>query len=137
MPFEGLKLLHVSSAILSISGFALRGYWMLSDNPLLTRRLAKVLPHVIDTLLLGSAVGMLLLLNISPFQYDWLSAKIIALLRYIALGLVALRFGRTRRVRAAAYGMALLTAGYIVAVACTRSALGPLALLPGWERGAI
>ena len=137
MPFEGLKLVHVVSAILSISGFALRGHWMLTNDPRLTRRLAKVLPHVIDTFLLGSAVGMLLLWNTNPFQYGWLSAKIIALLLYIALGLVALRFGRTRRVRAAAYGMALFTAGYIVSVACTRSALGPLVLLPGWQSGAI
>ena len=137
MSLEGLKLVHVSSAILSISGFALRGYWMLTDDPLLTRRLVKILPHLIDTLLLGSAVGMLLIWNASPFQYAWLNAKIIALLLYIALGMVALRFGRTRRVRAVAYGMALLTAGYIVTVACTRSALGPLALLPGWLSGGI
>ena len=129
MPFEWLKLLHVCSAILSISGFAMRGYWMATDNPLLALRLAKVLPHVIDSLLLGSAVGMLLLWHISPFQYGWLIAKVIALLLYIALGMVALRFGRTRRTRVAAFGMALLTAGYIVSVAYSKSALGPLAIL--------
>ena len=52
---EGLKLTHVTCAFLSIAGFALRGYWMATDNPLLQRRPAKVLPHLLDTVLLGSA----------------------------------------------------------------------------------
>jgi len=32
--FAALKLLHMGCAFASISGFALRGYWLLSDNPL-------------------------------------------------------------------------------------------------------
>ena len=67
-PFDWLKLVHVSCAGLSISGFALRGYWMLTNNPLRQRRLTRVLPHIIDTLLLGSAVGMLVIWQVSPLQ---------------------------------------------------------------------
>lgn len=126
MPFEWLKLVHVASAALSIAGFALRGYWMATDNPMLQLRLVKVLPHVIDTLLLGTAVSMLVIWNTNPFQTGWLEAKIIALLFYIGLGMVALRFGKTREVRVAAFGMALLTAAYIVSVAYTKSPLGLL-----------
>lgn len=118
-----LYLLHVCCAVLSISGFALRGYWMLSGNPLLGRRLAKVLPHCIDTLLLASAIGMLLMWRLSPLHAPWLMAKILALLVYIGLGMVALRFGKTRRSRAMAYGAALCTAAYIVSVALSKSAL--------------
>jgi len=121
--FDWLKLLHVFCAGLSISGFALRGYWMLSGNPLLQKRPAKIVPHIIDTLLLASAVGMLFIWQVSPLQLGWLSAKIIALLLYIMLGMVALRFGRTRPVRLAAFVFALLTAGYIVSVAYTRNPL--------------
>lgn len=127
MPFEWLKALHISCALLSISGFALRGWWMLSANPLLQRRPAKVLPHLIDTLLLGSAIWMLALWQVNPFQLGWTTAKIIALLVYIGLGMVALRFGRTRRMRVTAYGLALLTAAYIVSVAYSKSAAGLLA----------
>ena len=115
--------------MLSISGFALRGYWMLTDNVLLAARPSKVLPHVIDTLLLGSAIAMLVQWGTWPWQTGWLMAKIAALLAYIGFGMVALRFGRSREVRAAAYGAALLCAGYIVAVALTRSPLGRLAML--------
>ena len=122
--FALLKLLHVGCALLSVSGFCLRGYWMVTGNPRLAHRATRILPHIIDTILLGSAVGMLLLWRLAPFELPWLSAKIIALLVYIGLGMVALRFGRSRRVKVAAYGMALLTAGYIISVAYTKSALG-------------
>jgi uncharacterized membrane protein SirB2 len=124
MPFEWLKLIHLSCALLSISGFALRGYWMLTANPLLQARPARVLPHLLDTLLLGSAIWMLALWQLNPFQLNWLSAKIIALLVYIGLGMVALRFGKTRGIRAGAYALALATAAYIVSVAYTKSAAG-------------
>ena len=127
--FGFLKLLHVSSAFLSIVGFFLRGLWMASGNPLLQHRAAKVLPHVIDTLLLCSAIGMLLVWQVSPWQQGWLSAKILALVLYIGLGLVALRCGKSRRVKVSAWLLALFTAGYIVAVAYSKSPLGLLALL--------
>ena len=127
MLFVWLKMAHVSSALLSISGFALRGYWMLTDNPLLQRRLTRVLPHIVDTLLLGSAIGMLLVWQADPLQLPWLMAKIVGLLLYIGLGMVALRFGRTRRVRVTAYLLALLSAVYILSVAYSKSPLGFLA----------
>ena len=119
--YELLKSVHQASAFLSLGGFALRGYWMLRDHPLLQRRLTKTIPHVIDTLLLGTALGMLYVWQLNPFEVSWLSAKIIALLVYIILGMVALRFGRTKKIRAVAWGAALLTVCYIISVAFTRS----------------
>lgn len=127
MLFAWLKLTHVVSALLSISGFTLRGYWMLTANPLLQRRLTRVLPHVIDTLLLGSAIAMLFLWQASPLQLPWLIAKIVGLLFYVGLGMMALRFGKTRRARATAFVLALLTAAYILSVAYSKSPWGFLA----------
>ena len=124
-----LKLIHVSSVFVSIAGFALRGYWMTVDNPLLQHRLAKVLPHVIDTLLLGSALTLLFVLHLSPMAQPWLSAKIMALLLYIGLGMVALRFGRSKKIKVSAYMLALLTAGYMISVAYSKSPLGFLQLM--------
>jgi len=129
--FEWLKLVHMSCAFLSIAGFTLRGYWKLSDNPLLLRRPARVLPHIIDTLLLGSAIGMLVIWKTSPLEYSWLMAKILALLAYIGLGMVTLRFGKTREIRIIAYGLALASAAYIVSVAYTKSAAGLVSMALG------
>ncbi len=124
MLFVWLKLAHVGSALLSVSGFALRGYWMISGNTLLQHRLTRVLPHVVDTVLLASAIGMLIVWQASPLQLPWLIAKIAGLVVYIGLGLVALRLGRTRPVRITAYILALATAAYILAVAYSKSPLG-------------
>jgi uncharacterized membrane protein SirB2 len=122
--FESLKLIHVSCAFMSIAGFGLRGYWMASDNPLLQHRAAKVLPHMIDTLLLVSAIVLLVILHLSPLAQPWLCAKIIALLLYIGLGMVALRFGRTKKIKVSAWLLALLTVGYMVSVAYSKSPWG-------------
>ncbi len=97
---------------------------MFTGNSSLDRPLAKRLPHVIDTLLLGSAIGMLFIWHSSPFSMPWVSAKLLALLLYIGLGMVALRFGKSRRVRVTAWVSALVVAAYIVSVAINKSALG-------------
>jgi uncharacterized membrane protein SirB2 len=117
--YTGLKTVHVVTATVSISGFLLRGLWMWRRSPLLDHRLTRVLPHVNDTVLLLAAVGLVVLTGQYPFVAPWVTAKVLALLVYIALGMIALRRGRTRAVRAAALLGALLAFGYILAVAWT------------------
>lgn len=116
-----LKLIHQSTAILSIGGFVLRGGLMLAGSGLLRRRWMRTWPHLIDTLLLVSGVWMALNLHFTPANSPWLTAKIVALLLYIGLGFVALRLGRTRGQRALAFAAALACFGYIGLVALNRS----------------
>lgn len=123
--FGLLKTLHLGCALLSIAGFALRGYWALRSDPRLTSRVARTLPHLVDSLLLGSAIGMLLIWRTSPLDIPWVTAKILALFLYIGLGLMVMRFAKTGLGRLVAYLAALLTAAYIVSVAVTHSPLGP------------
>jgi uncharacterized membrane protein SirB2 len=122
-----IQSLHVGCAALSVSGFAARGALMLADSPLLQNRFVRVAPHVVDTVLLLSAVWLAWALGQVPFVHGWITAKVLALLAYIFLGSFALRRGRTKAVRAAAFVGALATAGYIVSVAVTRDPRGPLA----------
>jgi len=116
-----LKAVHVGSAILSITGFVLRGVWMLQCSPLLKARATRILPHVVDTVLLVSAIALMLRIAQYPFVHAWLSAKVLALLAYIVLGSIALRYGKTWRVRVLSYGLALAVFLYIVLVAVTRN----------------
>jgi uncharacterized membrane protein SirB2 len=127
--FETLKTVHIACALLSFTGFALRGYWMLTDKRWIKHRLTRILPHTVDTVLLASAIGMLYLWQLSPFSASWLTAKILALLVYIVLGMIALRFGKTKTVRTSAYISALLTVFYIVSVAFTKSPWGVIGLI--------
>ena len=95
---------------------------MLLDSPLLQRRWVKVVPHVVDTLLLTSALGLVFWSGQYPFVQTWLTAKVLALLAYIVLGTIALKRGKTKGVRTFALLAALAVFTYIVAVALTRNA---------------
>lgn len=125
--FELLKTVHVSCALLSVTGFALRGAWLLLDHPWCRHRLTRTVPHVVDTLLLCSAIGMLWIWQVSALHFDWLRAKLIALLLYILLGVGLMRFARTSLQRLMCYVGALLCASYMLAVATTHSPWGLLA----------
>lgn len=124
MSYLALKHIHVTAVVLSITGFTLRGLLMLAGSPLLQRRPVKVLPHVIDTVLLASAIAMAVLSAQYPFVQPWLTAKFFGLLAYIVLGMMALKRGRTKAQRAAWFAAALAAFGYIVMVALTRDPLG-------------
>ena len=120
MQYLAIKHLHIACAMLSGSLFALRGFWMLRDSALLQARWVRIAPHLIDTLLLASAVTLALRSGQYPFVQPWLTAKLIALCAYIALGSIALKRGRSKGVRSVAFFAALTTFVYIVSVAITR-----------------
>lgn len=122
MNYLAIKHLHITFAVLSGSFFLLRGLWMLADSPMLQRRWVKVTPHVVDTLLLASALVLVFWSGQYPFVQPWLTAKVLALVAYIVLGTMALKRGRTKGVRTFALLAALATFAYIVAVALTRQA---------------
>lgn len=116
--------IHVGCVILSLGGFAARGALMLSGSPLLATRFVRVAPHVVDTMLLASALWLSWLLGQYPFVHGWLTAKVVGLVVYIVLGAIALRRGRTKGVRIAAFAGAAATACYIVSVALTHDPRG-------------
>ena len=121
MSYETLKALHVTAVVTSYALFFVRGVWMLRESALLQRRLVRILPHVVDTVLLASAIVLAMTIRQYPFVAPWVTAKVIALVAYIGLGTVALKRGRSRGVRVAAWIAAQLVFFYIVAVAITKS----------------
>ncbi|HRP66387.1 MAG TPA: SirB2 family protein [Thauera sp.] len=125
--YYALKHLHVSCVVLSVAGFLLRGLWMISGSPLLKHRLTRVLPHVIDSVLLLSAIALAVMIAQYPFAADWVTAKVLGLLAYIGLGTVALKRGRTLTVRVSAFIAALLVYAWIASVAMTKQIAGFLA----------
>ena len=126
---ETVKTIHVAFVALSFAGFFIRGIWMLRNSTLLRQRWVRITPQVVDTVLLVSAIVLAVQLRYSPMEQPWLMAKIIALVIYIAVGLVALRFGSSKRVRLSAWLLGLFIFMYIVSVAMSKSALGWFALL--------
>jgi uncharacterized membrane protein SirB2 len=119
--FALIKNLHLTTIALSLALFVLRGAWMIAASPLLQARWVRIVPHIIDTLLLASGIGLAVLIQQYPLVHGWLTAKLIALIVYIGLGTIALKRGKTRAQRVAAWVAALLVFGYMVAVAIAHS----------------
>ena len=126
MDYAGLKLTHIGCAAISYALFVVRGIWMLRSSAMLHQAWVRIVPHIVDTILLASAIALAITTHQYPVATPWLSAKVIALVLYIALGMLALRLGKTRGIRITAWIAAQAVFGYIVAVALTRNPLPPI-----------
>jgi uncharacterized membrane protein SirB2 len=122
--YAALKSVHVASAAGSAMLFVVRGVWMMRAPARLKTRWVRIVPHVVDTVLLASAIALAVSIASYPGTHAWLTAKVAGLLAYIALGSVALKRGRTRSIRITAFVAALITFAYIVSVAITKSPAG-------------
>ena len=128
MDYFTLKHIHQGAVVLSVAGFFARGLASFFGAAWVRGRAAKTLPHIVDSVLLISALWLAWMLRLTPDAAPWLLAKIIGLLAYIGLGVLALRPGRPLAVRASAWAVALATFGWIVSVAITKNPLGFLQL---------
>lgn len=118
--YMALKHAHLLLVALSVSLFFIRFVLSLRESPLLQQKLLKVVPHVIDTFLLLSAAGLMVMLQQYPFVVPWLTEKFIGLIAYIALGFMAIK-GRTKALRIFAFLGALGWLALMVRVAVTKT----------------
>lgn len=117
MTYILLKNLHIVCAATSYTLFVLRGIWTLRESPMRQQRWVRIVPHVVDTVLLSSAIALAYIIGQYPFVDSWLTAKVLALLLYIGLGFVALKFGKSMHTRLSAWLAAQAVFIYIVLVA--------------------
>lgn len=130
LDYAAIKLVHQGAVVLSVAGFFIRGGAAFAGAGWVRSRPARTLPHVVDTVLLLSALTLAWMLRLGPGNAPWLAAKIVGLVMYVGLGVVALRPGRPLPVRVGAWLAALATVGWIVSVAITKHPLGFFAALP-------
>lgn len=122
--YLALRHVHIACAVLTIALFVLRGGLMLAGSRWLQSPVLRFLPHVIDTVLLTTALMLLGIVHQYPFVHGWLTVKVVLLVVYIVLGSIAIKRGRTRPVRIAAFVAALVTVGFIYTVARAHHPLG-------------
>jgi len=123
MNFLLLKHLHVFFVASSYILFFVRGIWSLNGSSIMQQGWVKIVPHVVDTLLLLCALTLAFTIQQYPFVDTWLTAKIIGLLLYVGFGIVALREGMSKTIRFLAWLAAQLTFAYIVLVAMSHNPL--------------
>jgi uncharacterized membrane protein SirB2 len=122
-----LRHAHIGCAILTIALFVLRGGLMLAESHWQRNIVLRYLPHVVDTVLLTTALMLTTVIHQYPFSTGWVTMKAVLLVVYIVLGSIALKRGRTKRIRTVALVAALLTIGFLVTVARTHHPLGVFA----------
>ncbi|MCP4320266.1 MAG: SirB2 family protein [Psychromonas sp.] len=123
MDYLLIKHLHITMAYLSISLFIFRSILSIRSSTLLQHKLLKILPHIIDTLLLSCAILLMITIQQYPFVNSWLTAKLIALLTYIVVGTIAIKRGKTAVIRFWATIISVVIFSYIVAVAKAHNAM--------------
>jgi uncharacterized membrane protein SirB2 len=93
--YEIVKHIHLTAIALSVLLFLLRFVLNAKQSPMLQKKWLKILPHIVDTLLLVSAATLCVLLKQYPFVDAWVTEKLLALLMYIFMVTLALKLGRT------------------------------------------
>ncbi len=121
--YMAFKHIHMLCALISIAGFILRSIWAFQGSPWLEKKPVKIAPHIVDTLLLGSAIGLVIMLQQYPFVSSWVTAKLFALLAYIMFGIFTLKKAANNQQRGVFFVLALLSFAYIVMVARFKDAL--------------
>jgi uncharacterized membrane protein SirB2 len=129
MLYYWVKEVHMISVVLSFMLFLLRGAWVLNGHALPRHVVIRTTPHVVDTVLLTSALWLTTIIQQYPFSDAWLTAKVLLLVAYVVLGSLALRRARTRAGRILAFGGAVLAFLFLVSVARLHHPLGAFLLL--------
>ena len=123
MSYQLLIKLHITTAVISVLLFLYRGVWVLRHGQANRPRWMKWLPHVNDTILLVLGIGLMLMIQQYPIVNAWLTAKLSALLVYILLGMVVMKWARQWHSQFIAWLGALLVFAYMVGVAITKQPL--------------
>lgn len=122
--YPQIKLFHISCVLLSGSLFCLRGLLLLKGSHAYNHAALRWLSYAIDTCLLAAALILMTIIQQYPFQQAWLTVKVLLIIAYIGLGLVALRFAATPRARIVSFAAALLVFAYTISVALAHNPLG-------------
>jgi uncharacterized membrane protein SirB2 len=109
--YFAVKHLHLTLVATSVLFFIVRFVLQLRQSSIMDKKFVKVAPHVIDTFLLLSGLGLCFIIQQFPFVDPWLTEKIIAVAAYILLGYMALRTDRNKLFKVFAFIGAL---GWIV-----------------------
>ncbi|MBJ3660589.1 SirB family protein [Salmonella enterica subsp. enterica serovar Braenderup] len=124
MTIAMLLTLHLICVALSVSLFVARYWWRYCGHALAAARWTRIVPPVIDTLLLLSGIGLIVKTHILPFTESgsWLTEKRFGVIIYIVLGFIALdyRQARSQQARFIAFPLALVVLYIIIKLATTK-----------------
>ena len=119
-----IKNTHLTLVTISLLLFSIRGLMMVLKNENYRHRIFRVLPPLVDTLLLASGVSLMVILQQYPTTVSWLAVKLSALIIYILLGVVALNRVNNYRLQVISFIAAVSVVLFMVSVAINHHPLG-------------
>jgi uncharacterized membrane protein SirB2 len=115
-----IKIFHLTFVLLSITSFVGRVYLAETRPEMLAQKWLKIGPHIINSLLLITGFTLMFQGQWLSGDYGWLVAKIVALLGYVGLGIVAIKSQGTLRWKTFAGALACFI--YVAIVAVSKNA---------------
>ena len=114
-----LKHLHMTTAYLTITLFALRLLLDAVGRPGWRQTPLRFIPHINDTILLVAAIALVFVAGYASAMPGWLITKIVLLFGYIIAGVFALKttVGKPARIVAAVLALVQVTAIFLLAMA--------------------
>ena len=114
-----LKHLHMTTAYLTITLFALRLLLDAVGRPGWRQTPLRFIPHINDTILLVAAIALVFVAGYASAMPGWLITKIVLLFGYIIAGVFALKttVGKPARIVEAVLALVQVTAIFHLAMA--------------------
>ncbi len=121
-----LKHTHLTALAASFLLFFIRGYLMMRESHASKHRVFLIAPHIVNLCLIGSGIALAVAMHFNPATQPWLATKLVALVIYIALGVLTFKHP-SLSIRKMLWLSALIVFAFIVSVAQTKNPLGFLA----------
>ncbi|TKB54784.1 SirB2 family protein [Ferrimonas aestuarii] len=118
--YPGMKHFHMLTIACSVTLLLVRFYWHMAGSAMMERKWVKIIPHVIDTLLLLSGISLCFLIQQFPGSSEWLTEKVLSVVAYILLGVFAFK-AKGKMLKVFAVLGALGWLGMIAKVAMTKT----------------
>lgn len=114
--YFALKNIHLLAIALSAILLSVRFIFVMTNSALIEKKFVKIAPHVVDTILLLSGIGLIIALGFIPFTAgtEWFTQKVTCILAYFALGFFSIKMAKNKLLRIFAYFGAL---GWLVMAA--------------------
>lgn len=123
-----ILIVHICAITLSGGLFFSRGVASLLGAKWPTLRPVRLLSYGIDTVLLAAALTLVFILPKDIFSNQWLSVKLVLVVAYITLGVIAMRSSAAKPIRWCSFILAELVFANILGIALTHNPWGWLSL---------
>jgi uncharacterized membrane protein SirB2 len=124
-----LKYLHVVAVATTFALFFVRGLWLMQSYPESQEKWVRALPHIVDGVLVLSALGILITSPLKGWPGEWLTLKLLLAVVYFALVLLLFRWARTLTTKILIWLPTLVLFLYITTVAVLHHPRGIFSVL--------